>query len=82
MWSKSHWPPAARGHRVGGMNPSGEPAEDRRAVPRHIRDGEHDSWEDTMAGVPAGRPGKPRLMISICVALALAAAISAWFALR
>jgi hypothetical protein len=65
------------------MNPPGEPAEDRRAVPRHIRDGEHDSWEDTLSGVPQGRAGKLRLiLVVICVAVALAAASYAWFALR
>jgi hypothetical protein len=62
---------------------SQEPANDRRAVPRHIRDGEHDSLEDTMAGVPAGGAPRPRLVMGlICVAVALAAGFGAWFALR
>jgi hypothetical protein len=63
------------------MNMPGEPPNDRRAVPRHIRDGEHDSFEDTMAGVPAGGPGRSRLMW-VLVAVALAGVAGAWFALR
>jgi hypothetical protein len=63
------------------MNLPGEPTNDRRAVPRHIRDGEHDSWEDTMAGVPAGKAA-PLRMVLICVAVALAAGLGAWFVLR
>lgn len=60
---------------------SREPPNDRRSVPRHIRDGEHDSWEDTMAGVPAGRAARLRV-VWICVAVVLAAALGAWLALR
>ncbi|MEO8061904.1 MAG: hypothetical protein ABI821_04060 [Pseudomonadota bacterium] len=64
------------------MNLPGEPTNDRRAVPRHIRDGEHDSFEDTLAGVPPGKAAKVRLaMILIGVAVALAAGFGAWFAL-
>jgi hypothetical protein len=60
-----------------------EPTNDRRSVPRHIRDGEHDSLEDTMAGVPPGRAARLRpAMVLICVAVALAAGFGAWIALR
>jgi hypothetical protein len=83
MWSKSHWPPAGGGHKVDGMNLPGEPANERRAVPRHIRDGEHDSFEDTLAGVPPVRTAKSRLAVMlICVAVALVAATCAWYLLR
>ena len=60
---------------------SREPTNDRRSVPRHIRDGEHDSLEDTMAGVPTGRAVRLRV-VWICVAVALAAALGAWLVLR
>ena len=64
------------------MNLSGDPTEDRRSVPRHIRDGEHDSWEDTMAGVPSASGSNPRLvMVLIGVAVALAAGVGVWLAL-
>lgn len=81
MRIKSHWPRVVRTHRVSRMNMPGEPPNDRRAVPRHIRDGEHDSFEDTMAGVPAGGSGRSRLMWML-VAVALAGLAGAWFALR
>jgi hypothetical protein len=62
------------------MNLPGGPTNDRRAVPRHIRDGEHDSWEDTMAGKPAGKAGVLRLVL-ISVAVALAVGFGVWLAL-
>ena len=59
---------------------SREPTNDRRSVPRHIRDGEHDSLEDTMAGMPPA--SGPRLVtVLICIAAALAVAFGAWIAL-
>jgi len=44
MWSISQG--AGAGIKVRGMSLPPDSANDRRAVPRHIRDGEHDSWED------------------------------------
>jgi len=59
---------------------SREPTNDRRSVPRHIRDGEHDSFEDTMAGIPPA--SGPRLVtVLVCIAAVLVAAFGAWFAL-
>ena len=65
-----------------GMNlppSSKEPSSERRAVPRHIRDGEHDGWHDTgepSSGEPA--PGRrPRLWIVLVVVAALIAGL--WF---
>jgi hypothetical protein len=63
------------------MNIPADPTNERRAVPRHIRDGEHDSWEDTMAGVPPGGAGRSRLLWAL-IAAGLAALAGAWFALR
>jgi len=41
-------------------------ANDRRAVPRHIRDGEHDMWRDGLGEVPAG-PHRPAYMIRLWI---------------
>jgi hypothetical protein len=65
------------------MNLPGEPTNDRRSVPRHIRDGEHDSWEDTLAGVPREQAVRTRMLrVLSYLAAALAAALGAWLALR
>ena len=66
------------------MESPGEPANDRRAVPRHLRDGEHDP---TTSGVFSMRAEdlrgvrRGRLWALLVLALALAAA-AAWYALR
>jgi hypothetical protein len=61
------------------MNLPPEPSNERRAVPRHIRDGEHRDLEDTLAEkveMPRRRPG-------LWILLALAAvAVGAWIALH
>jgi hypothetical protein len=63
------------------MNLPGEPTNDRRAVPRHIRDGEHDGWEDTMAADPAGKRARTRLLL-IYLAVLLAVGFGLWFGLH
>ena len=45
--------PGGAGGKVGGMTLP--PANDRRAVPRHIRDAEHDAWHDEPAGPETAR---------------------------
>ena len=82
MWIKSHWPHVARRLKVAGMNLPGEPANDRRSVPRHIRDGEHDSFEDTMSGLPPAKAARGRWLLIWLVVAALAVGLVAWFALR
>ena len=61
------------------MNLPSEPSNERRAVPRHIRDGEHRDLEDTIAEkveMPRRRPG-------LWILLALAAVVvGAWVALH
>ena len=56
----------------------GEPTNERRSVPRHIRDGEHDSWEEN---VPASS-GWPGLQIALWAAVVLAIGVAVWAALR
>ena len=64
------------------MNLPPEPKDDRRAVPRHIRDGEHDMLEDTLGSNPAGvGPGR-RSRLWIYIGVVLAAGAGLWFLLR
>jgi hypothetical protein len=64
------------------MNLPPEPKDDRRAVPRHIRDGEHDMLEDTLGSNPAvaAAPGR-RSRLWIYIAVVLAAGAGLWFML-
>lgn len=57
----------------------GEPTNERRSVPRHIRDGEHDNWDDN---VPSGSASRPGVRISIWTAVVLAIGAAVWIALR
>ena len=60
--------------------PSGD-SKDRRTLPRHIRDGEHDSWED--ASATSEQPKLPRRRPNLWILLALLAVfIGAWVAIR
>lgn len=62
------------GVKVGGMEPP--PTNDRRAVPRHIRDAEHDTWHDEPAGPEtAGR--RMRLWVYLTASAALA--VGLWY---
>jgi hypothetical protein len=65
------------------MNLPGETASDRRAVPRHIRDGEHDMIDEAMGQVPPpqGWTGR-RVWLWICVAVTAAAGFGLWLTLR
>jgi hypothetical protein len=64
--------------KVRGMTQPEQPANDRRSVPRHIRDAEHDMSRDLPAGQEtAGRHS--RLWIWLAVALALGTGL--WFVL-
>jgi hypothetical protein len=83
LWNKSHWQPQPSFHRVAGMNLPADPPDDRRTVPRHIRDGEHDVLDETKGSPPrepetAGR--RARWWIYF-VALG-AAGFGVWFSLR
>ncbi len=65
-----------------GMSPL-EPSDDRRAVPRHLRDGEHDGVRDTSAsGIRKAdaAPGGSRGVIAL-VALLVLAAVVCWYVL-
>ncbi len=53
-------------------------ANERRAVPRHMRDGEHHEWDDA-AGAEAGRaPRRRPLLWMALAALAIVALLWAW----
>jgi hypothetical protein len=65
------------------MSTPPESANDRRAVPRNIRDGEHDLLEESISSNPqeaAKRASGVRLVLWLVVLLAAAAGL--WFALR
>jgi hypothetical protein len=69
---------------LGGMNLPAEPKEERRAVPRHMRDGENDLLSDTgVFGMRASdvRGGRGRVVLYALLVLAGAGA-AAWFGLR
>lgn len=69
---------------LGGMNLPPDPGHERRAVPRHMRDGEHDPLADTgIFGSRASdvRGGRGRMIVYAVLVLAAAGA-AAWFALR
>jgi hypothetical protein len=69
---------------LGEMKPPAQPKEERRAVPRHMRDGENDLLSDTgVFGVRSSdaRGGRGRIVAYALVVLAAAGA-AAWFALR
>ena len=62
-----------------GMNlPPGSP-NDRRHLPRHIRDGEHEAWHE--AGEGAAGPGSPgrRWRVLVYVVLIVALVAGLWF---
>jgi hypothetical protein len=60
------------------MNLPGENGRDRRAVPRHIRDGEHDMLAEAVNRDAPRRSVRPW----ICVAVLLAGGVALWIALR
>ena len=65
------------------MNLPGETANDRRAVPRHIRDGEHDMLEESMSREPPSRSATGRRMwLWIYVVVVLAGGFGLWITLR
>ena len=47
------------------MNLPPEPGNDRRALPRHIRDGEHAAWHDVPAGPEGHQPAGRRTRVWI-----------------
>ena len=66
------------------MNPTSETPNERRAVPRHMRDGEHELLEQT--GSFQGRAsdvkgGRGRLVVYALLVLG-AAGVAAWFGLK
>jgi hypothetical protein len=69
---------------LGSMSPPVEPKEERRAVPRHMRDGENDLLSDTgvfgMRSTDA-RGGRGRMILYALLVLG-AAGLAAWLGLR
>jgi hypothetical protein len=69
---------------LGGMTLPVEPKEERRAVPRHMRDGENDLLSDTgVFGMRSTdvRGGRLRMILYALLVLA-AAGFAAWLGLR
>lgn len=69
---------------LGGMNLPQDPSHERRAVPRHMRDGEHDPLADTGifgSRAPEVRGGRGRMIVYALLVLA-AAGVAAWFGLK
>jgi len=61
----------------------GETSNDRRAVPRHIRDGEHDTLDEAMSREPRpGRAAGRRMWLWIYAVVLLAGGFGLWISLR
>jgi hypothetical protein len=75
LWSNSHW--FGAGVKVGGMNLPPDSPRERRAVPRHIRDGEHEMWQDGVDAAPGAGPGR-RWRVLVYVAVAAALVLGLW----
>jgi hypothetical protein len=82
LWSKSHW----RQHPLLcsiAMSTPPESANDRRAVPRDIRDGEHDMLAEAMSSNPQEAPTRAGAMKAlIWLGVLLAAAAGIWLGFR
>jgi hypothetical protein len=66
------------------MNSPQQPANDRRAVPRHMRDGEHELMEQTgsfQARATDVKGGRGRMILYALLVLG-AAGVAAWFGLK
>ena len=62
------------------MNLPSNPDEDRRTVPRHLRDSEHEKLSDTgVFGQRAEDAASRKGWIWVAVALSVALAVAAWF---
>lgn len=77
LWSNSHW--RRPGVKVRGMNLPPDPANDRRAVPRHIRDGEHELWQDAVEVAQGAASRGRRWGVLICVVVIAALVLGLWF---
>ena len=67
-----------------GMESPGDPANDRRAVPRHLRDGEHELASSGIFGMRAGDVrggGRARVWVLLSLIVAVVGA-GLWYALR
>ena len=60
------------------MNPPPTSANERRAVPRHMRDGEHHEWDEAAAAKAGGEPRRRPLLWILVAALAVVAGLWAW----
>ena len=62
------------------MNLPSNPDEDRRTVPRHLRDSEHEKLSDTGVFGQRAEDAVPRMRrVWIALALSVALAAAAWF---
>ena len=59
-----------------------EPTNDRRAVPRHIRDGEHDMIDEAMGQPPVEKTNTGRMLLWFCLVVLAAGAVGLWLANR
>jgi hypothetical protein len=77
LWSNSHW--RGGGVTVRGMDLPPGSSKERRHLPRHIRDGEHEPWQD--AGEAAANAARPRSRWRVLVYVVLIAAlvVGLWF---
>lgn len=61
------------------MNLPPDSPRERRAVPRHIRDGEHDLWQEAVDAAPGAAGSGRRWRVLVYVAVAAALVLGLWF---
>jgi len=76
LWSNSHW--SGRGVKVRGMNLPPGSSNERRHLPRHIRDGEHEMLHEVAEGAASATPGR-RWRLLVYVVLIAAVVAGLWF---
>jgi hypothetical protein len=77
LWSNSHW--RGDGVTVHGMDLPPESSKERRHLPRHIRDGEHESWQDAGEAAASAAPRRRRWRVWVYVVLVAALVAGLWF---
>lgn len=77
LWSNSHWPRG--GVTVRGMELPPGSSNERRHLPRHIRDGEHEPWHEAGDAAANAPPSGRRWRVLVYVILVAAVVVALWY---